>query len=137
MGDTKGTAKPTEAQIDELIEAARDMLREHDAMGQRTKTAEALRAALVVVASASKPVAIDRAADMLDADQIDSIQQALLIGLQLYGDFTERLGALKHLQASGVDYPQQLVPIDPTGRTDTVTLFADALRMIDSARNAA
>lgn len=46
MGDTKSTAKPTQVLLDELVEAARGVLRDQDALGERATSTETLRAVL-------------------------------------------------------------------------------------------
>ena len=68
---------------------------------------------------------------VLDEEARNEIIKALLIGLDSFGEI-ERLGDayLARAELSGEHLPDDLKPIHPTGMSDTVGIFASALRSL-------
>ncbi|WP_089724693.1 hypothetical protein [Candidatus Thiosymbion oneisti] len=66
----------------------------------------------------------------LNNETIAGIREALLIGLAAFGEI-ERLSAVQELRATrGKSVKKDLRVIHPTGASDTVSRFADALRTL-------
>ncbi len=66
----------------------------------------------------------------LNHETIVCIREALLIGLAAYGEI-ERLTAAQEIRvANGHWFPYTLRVFHPTGASDTVSRFADALRAV-------
>lgn len=81
-----------------------------------------------VAAVAPKPIS-----DFIGIEDIRLIREALLIGLSSFGEIDRMDNAYDtHVSVCGEQIPDDLRPIHPTGSTDTVGTFADALRMLDS-----
>jgi hypothetical protein len=69
----------------------------------------------------------------LEADQVVSIRRALLVGLAAYGEI-ERLANVQQLkEMCRHEIPEDDRVIHPTGCSDTVGEFADALRLLELA----
>jgi len=69
---------------------------------------------------------------VIEIEQRDEIRNALLCGLALLGEFKERRDAWKVLELTNRPAPDTLKPIDPIGRADDVSIFASALRDIQT-----
>ena len=70
-----------------------------------------------------------------DQDLVDglrSIRHALLIGLASFGEVERVIDFYETLECCGKVLPAELRPLHPTGASDTVGKFADALRCIDN-----
>lgn len=67
----------------------------------------------------------------LDADQVSEIRRALLIGLTSYGQILECLNSAGIALQGGRPITEEMLPRDPTGCSDTVSVFATALSFID------
>lgn len=69
----------------------------------------------------------------LEPEAIRGIRSALLIGLSSFGEIEKLDNAYRiHTQLGGESIPDDLRPIHPTGSVDTVSIFADALRAINT-----
>lgn len=74
---------------------------------------------------------MDKSNHILDSDQVKRIRRALLVGLASYGEI-ERLSNGQEIQkACGIETPEELRVIHPTGAADTVSDFATALCFLD------
>lgn len=75
-------------------------------------------------------------ADALDKqdfdDQIKAIREALLIGLESFGEVERLTWRCDSLQAAGTKFSAELRPVHPTGTADTVGVFACALRLLET-----
>ena len=66
----------------------------------------------------------------LEPDQIKIIINALLIGLDSYGEIERLESAAGVLEICKSEIPESLRPIHPTGSADTIGVFAAALRFL-------
>lgn len=65
-----------------------------------------------------------------NAETITNVRDTLLIGLAAYGEL-ERLSVVQEIQAKcGESIREDLRVIHPTGASDTISRFAEALRML-------
>ena len=71
-----------------------------------------------------------RSADL--TAQIQAIREALHIGLASFGEIERVADFHEILEASGYAVHSELKPIHPTGSANTVSVFAGALRTLDS-----
>jgi hypothetical protein len=65
-------------------------------------------------------------------DQIKAIREALLIGLESFGEVERLTWRCDSLEAAGTKFSAELRPMHPTGTADTVGVFAGALRLLDT-----
>ncbi len=73
----------------------------------------------------------------LRADEVDSIREALLIGLTSYGEYVKARNAYELAELRGEPWPKEACPIDPTGCADAVAVFATALSELQIAESVA
>lgn len=66
----------------------------------------------------------------LEYDQLQVIIDALLIGLDSFGEIERLDNAVDILEVSKIEVPELLRPKHPTGAADTVGVFATALRLL-------
>lgn len=88
------------------------------------------------MATADSTALID---EQLSKETCDLVMRVLLIGLDAYGEI-ERLTNDYEIVTMGKPLPEEyetLRPTHPTGAADTVSLFAQALRMINNLTPAA
>jgi hypothetical protein len=62
-------------------------------------------------------------------EEVTAIRQALLIGLLCYGEIERLQDVVLQRKLGG---KEELTPIDPTGRNDTTSEFANALLYLES-----
>ncbi|WP_089725870.1 hypothetical protein [Candidatus Thiosymbion oneisti] len=75
-------------------------------------------------------MANDHSTFTFNGETIARIRDALLIGLAAFGEI-ERLSAVQEIRAmKGKPVKKDLRVIHPTGASDTVSRFADALRTL-------
>lgn len=74
---------------------------------------------------------------VLEREEIDTIRNALLIGLASYGEVERLAEARQTREACGREVPEDLRVIHPTGSPTTVSEFAEALRALEYARSTA
>lgn len=72
-------------------------------------------------------------ADILDRDALADIRGALLIGLSSFGEIERLINAFKLSEG----LPEDIRPTHPTGSSNTITEFADALRLVQLAYDSA
>lgn len=70
------------------------------------------------------------------AYRIGTIRNALHVGLASYGEIERLDNAQEIHELSGQSIPEGLRVMHPTGASDTVIQFADALRFLDQMANA-
>ena len=71
----------------------------------------------------------------LDREDAEAIIDSLLVGLSSFGE-VERVRDLFGVYCSvGHDLPKDLMPLHPTGTSDTIAQFANALRLLTLAMN--
>lgn len=65
--------------------------------------------------------------------QIDirKIREALLIGLESFGELERVIDQFQLLESCGRPASKELRPIHPTGAPDTIGVFAAALRLLE------
>ncbi|NCA73061.1 MAG: hypothetical protein EOM91_24015 [Sphingobacteriia bacterium] len=78
----------------------------------------------------TSPQQTDTGARIIGLDTVNMVVDALLVGLQAYGEIQRLQNAWKFCKLSGDVVPHDLRPIDPTGEATTITDFADALRLL-------
>ena len=66
---------------------------------------------------------------VIDADTLELVTDMLLIGLQACGEIERLRNNLGLCQLGGLDVPEIMRPIDPTGDAANFSRFADALRL--------
>jgi hypothetical protein len=68
----------------------------------------------------------------LGVEEIDVIRNALLIGLSAFGQVEEARAAFKSFESAGLDMTnlRGLCPRYPSGTSDVVSQFANALQML-------
>lgn len=68
----------------------------------------------------------------LDTEEVDAIRNALLIGLSAFGQVEEVRAAFKSFESAGHDMTnlRGLCPRYPSGSSDVVSQFANALQML-------
>lgn len=66
----------------------------------------------------------------LERDQIKVIINALLIGLDSYGEIERLESAAGVLELCKSEVPESLRPLHPTGSAETIGVFAAALRFL-------
>ena len=66
---------------------------------------------------------------VIDADTLELVVDMLLVGLQSFGEIERLLNAAKLQELAGEPVPEMMRPIHPTGDAETVSRFADALRL--------
>lgn len=75
------------------------------------------------------------AAVLLEMEQVERIRHAMLVGLAAFGEIERLQSAQFVAEQIGGDVPadiqQQLKVVHPTGSSETVSDFADALREIE------
>ncbi|TAN01980.1 MAG: hypothetical protein EPN40_01920 [Rhodanobacteraceae bacterium] len=74
-----------------------------------------------------------REAITLDADCVDGIRDALLLGLSCLGEIEELCNAHEIAEKFGGEWPEGAIPKHPTGTADCVGRFANALRLLNIA----
>lgn len=62
---------------------------------------------------------------------IRKIREALLIGLESFGEVERVIDRFKLLDMAGSPADNGLQPLHPTGASDTIGVFATALRILD------
>lgn len=67
----------------------------------------------------------------LDSEAVTAIRRALLIGLSSFGEIERIDNECALIKIGGEDAPEGLKPIHPTGSSDTVGEFANALRFLE------
>jgi hypothetical protein len=67
----------------------------------------------------------------LDTEQVERVREMLLIGLNAYGELMRLRDAWETREIIGKPMPRELCPIDVTGHAETVSDFADALRIVN------
>lgn len=71
--------------------------------------------------------------DTLDEiNKIRTIRQALLIGLESFGEIERLIDRFTILESVSRAPDVELRPLHPTGASDTVGRFANALRLLES-----
>lgn len=63
---------------------------------------------------------------------IKAIRKALHIGLYSFGEVERISDYCEVLRRLGESFNEHLEPVHPTGASDTVSMFADALRLLDA-----
>lgn len=63
--------------------------------------------------------------------KITAIRRALHIGLASYGEIERLTNEVEMAELCKKEIPQEMKPIHPTGCSDTVGEFADALRFLE------
>ena len=66
-----------------------------------------------------------------NAEEIEWIREALLIGLTCLGDVEQRCSACEIAELQGVKWPDSARPLHPTGTADCVSKFATALTILN------
>ena len=66
---------------------------------------------------------------VIDADTLELVTDMLLIGLQACGEIERLRNNLGLCRLGGLDVPDIMHPIDPTGDAANFSRFADALRL--------
>ncbi|WP_296701564.1 hypothetical protein [Thiocapsa sp. UBA6158] len=66
---------------------------------------------------------------VIDHDVLELVTDLLLVGLQSFGEIERLLNGAKLQQLAGEPVPEMMRPIHPTGDAETVSKFADALRL--------
>ena len=69
----------------------------------------------------------------LDADTVSDIRNMLLVGLNAYGELMRLEGAVANRLMCGDTIHESLEPADITGDAETVSKFAEALRLLEVA----
>jgi len=69
----------------------------------------------------------------MQRDEAVHVRRMLLVGLASYGEIVRLRNAEQVIEMGGASVPDELRSIHPTGAADTVSEFADALRLLDSA----
>jgi len=69
-------------------------------------------------------------------DHIKRIRYALHVGLASYGEIEKVLNWVETLKATNQPVPEGLVPVHPTGSSQTVGDFAEALLLLDILEDA-
>jgi hypothetical protein len=66
----------------------------------------------------------------LDAETVINIRNMLLVGLSAYGELMRLENAVGIQKIRGIEIDPSLEPVDVTGDPETVSNFADALRLL-------
>lgn len=66
----------------------------------------------------------------LDADTVSDIRNMLLVGLNAYGELMRLENAVAVQKGCGIEIHPSLEPVDVTGDAETVSKFAEALRLL-------
>lgn len=69
----------------------------------------------------------------LERIQIDTIREALLVGLRALGAIEESANACNNASMAGIKLPDGVMPAHPTECSGAITLFADALMSLELA----
>lgn len=75
-------------------------------------------------------MAIENSTLELEHDAVAAIRQALLIGLGSFGEIEKVRNGIELAKLGGHEIPDDVIPLHPTGASDTVSLFANALRYL-------
>lgn len=122
-GDVEGLDKGSLATsllgLQDKIESALDTLKE----GSQIQIAASAGARVASNVSSNEFIL------RLDKEQLEAVRQALLIGLESFGEI-ERI----HNSVGFETIPKGLCPLHPTGAPGTIGDFASALRIIEDAK---
>ncbi|MFB1488398.1 MULTISPECIES: hypothetical protein [unclassified Thiocapsa] len=77
---------------------------------------------------------IDTCARIIEEDTLELVTDMLLVGLQSYGEVERLTAAADICELGGRRLPRSMRPIDPAGDPETISKFADALRLIRNLR---
>ena len=68
--------------------------------------------------------------------RLRTIRQSLHIGLAAFGEIERLQNSARLLELSGAELPDDCKAMHPTGASDTVIKFSDALRFLDELEEA-